>query len=281
MVEIILLSHVGLWSAQFAANERFVENEIALVVVCVRVNSFDNFFEIGTVLKILPKCFLGYRKLLVTIVHTDSYVINVDNFKNLNDHLKNGCVLVQGYGITAEHYEAFPFSQGKFKTTRTIANYSKLQLLIQITILDSIKQKWINHKGVQKLEEVLNLKETCGYITFINTGVPDLGCENYDPEVHLVKPVKRNSGAKERRRSSQTQQNIVQSPSMDYIVCIEEYSHHSGYELISNKTNLLDILNTEATTIEQKSSRIGLTNGWIGDYKLCQKIAEFIVKNAR
>lgn len=86
------------------------------------------------------------------------------------------------------------------------------------TILDSIKQKWINHKGVQKLQEVLNLEETCGYITFINTDVPDLGCENYDPDVHLVKPVKRNSGAKDRRRSSQTQQNVVQSPSMDYIV---------------------------------------------------------------
>lgn len=63
-------------------------------------------------LKSLPKFFLGYGKLLVTIVHTDSYVINSENFKNLNEQLKNGCVLVQGYGIrnpASVHYEAFPF----------------------------------------------------------------------------------------------------------------------------------------------------------------------------
>lgn len=67
----------------------------------------------GTVLKSLPKIFLGYGKLLVTIVHTDSYMINSENFRNLNDQLKNGCVLVQGYGIrnpASVHYEAFPFS---------------------------------------------------------------------------------------------------------------------------------------------------------------------------
>lgn len=62
------------------------------------------------------------------------------------------------------------------------------------------------------------MKETCGYITFINTGVPDIGCEQYDPNVHLVKP-KKHSGAKERRRNSQTQ-NMVQSPSMDYTVSV-------------------------------------------------------------
>ncbi len=72
----------------------------------------------GTVLKCLPRIFLGYGKLLVTIIHTDSYVINSENYKSLNDQLKNGCVLVQGYGIRnpAEvHYEAFPFiKSGKF-----------------------------------------------------------------------------------------------------------------------------------------------------------------------
>lgn len=72
----------------------------------------------GTVLKSLPGIFLGYGKLLVTIVHTDSYVINSENFKNLNDQLKNGCALVQGYGIRNPadvHYESFPLSrEGKF-----------------------------------------------------------------------------------------------------------------------------------------------------------------------
>lgn len=82
-------------------------------------------------------------------------------------------------------------------------------------ISDATKQKWINHKGVQKLEEVLNLKETCGYITFVNTGVMDIGCEQYDPNVHIIKP-KRNSGLKEKRRSSQA--TTAPQSNMDYIV---------------------------------------------------------------
>lgn len=82
------------------------------------------------------------------------------------------------------------------------------------SISDPSKQKWVNHKGVQKLEEVLNLKETCGYVTFIKTGVRDIGCENYDINVHLVKS-KRSAGAKEQQR------NIIQKqqPStLNYIV---------------------------------------------------------------
>lgn len=81
---------------------------------------------------------------------------------------------------------------------------------------DGTKQKWVNHKGVHKLEEVLNLKETCGYITFINTGVPDIGCEQYDANVHLAKPKRLN--AKERRRSSQPTNVVQPNPNVDYIV---------------------------------------------------------------
>lgn len=159
---------------------------------------------------------------MVTIVHTDSYVINSENFRNLNDQLKNGCVLVQGYGIrnpAAVHYEAFPFSySGKFVLNAFSCN-GKLKGFFVCNI-DSTKQKWISHKGVQNLEEILNLKETCGYITFVNTGVGDIGCEQYDPNVHLVKP-KRNSGAKERRRSSQAP-SVSSVSSSEYIVCFEE-----------------------------------------------------------
>ncbi len=50
----------------------------------------------GTLLKCLPRLFLGYGKLLITIVHTDSYIINSENFKSLNDQLKLNCVLIQG-----------------------------------------------------------------------------------------------------------------------------------------------------------------------------------------
>lgn len=119
----------------------------------------------GTVLKALPRLFLGYGKLLVYILHSDSYIINSENFRNLNDQLKNGCVLVQGYGIRTPgelRYEAFPF----VKT-------------------DPRQCKWSTHKAVLKLEEHLDLEYHCGYITFLNTGVPDIGCEICDVDVHL------------------------------------------------------------------------------------------------
>ena len=105
----------------------------------------------GTVLKVLPRIFLGYGKLLITVYHMDSYVINSDNYKNINDQLKNGCVLVQAYGIRDQaelNYEAFP--------------------------LDS-NNKWYKHKAIERLSKVLNLKDTFGFITFIRTGVPDIG----------------------------------------------------------------------------------------------------------
>lgn len=88
--------------------------------------------------------------------------------------------------------------------------------------VDPTKQKWINHRGIQKLEEVLNLRETCGYITFINTGVPDIGCERYDIDVHLIKP-KRSLTGKERRHASQTSidSSAQSQQAQEYIVsCI-------------------------------------------------------------
>lgn len=80
-----------------------------------------------------------------------------------------------------------------------------------------MKKKWINHHGVQKLEEVLNLKESCGYITFLNTGVRDIGCDVYDADVHLVKPKR----SKERRKSSQTTLATLATPTIEaaFIVC--------------------------------------------------------------
>lgn len=137
----------------------------------------------GTVLKTtLPRIFLGYGKLLVTIVHTDSYIISSENYKNLNEQLKNSCLLVQGYGIrnSAEiRYEAFPFDSN-----------------------DPITGKWAHHKGIQKLSESLNLKNTCGYVTFINTGVPDIGCENYEIDVHLTRPKLRKNSRKDSTSSA-------------------------------------------------------------------------------
>ncbi|XP_011197048.1 protein FAM91A1 [Zeugodacus cucurbitae] len=122
----------------------------------------------GTVLKTLPRIFLGYGKLLVNILHSDSYILNSENFRNLNDQLKNGCILVQGYGIRQPgelRYEAFPFNRD-----------------------DPRQLEWINHKAVQQLMKYLDLEHNCGFITFLNTGVPDIGCESFDVQVHLRHP---------------------------------------------------------------------------------------------
>lgn len=122
----------------------------------------------GTVLKSLPRIFLGYGKLLITMLHTDSYVLNSENYYSLNDHLKNGCVLVQGFGIKEPgelKYEAFPFDHSN--TTKCISR---------------------NHKGVDKLKSTLNFINTCGYITLVNTGVRDIGCDSSYLDVHLERP---------------------------------------------------------------------------------------------
>lgn len=46
------------------------------------------------------------------------------------------------------------------------------------------------------------MSETCGYVTFVNTGVSDIGCEEFDINVHLKRPRSRSATSKERRRSS-------------------------------------------------------------------------------
>ena len=130
----------------------------------------------GTVLKNLPRLFLGYGKLLVTIVHTDSYIINSDNFRSLNDQLRQNHVLVQGYGIRYPGemcYEAFPFDSSTEKGQKAICK---------------------NQKAVDKLSDNLNLKNVCGYITFLRSGVPDLGCEDFDIDISLQRPKTKKPG---------------------------------------------------------------------------------------
>lgn len=125
----------------------------------------------GTVLKNLPRLFLGYGKLLVTIVHTDSYVINAENFKSLNDQLRQNHVLVQGYGIRQPgdlFYEAFPF--------------------------ESRNKPCKNQKAIDKLSENLNLKNVCGYVTFLRSGVPDIGCEDFQLDITLSRPKVKKPG---------------------------------------------------------------------------------------
>ncbi|XP_068148618.1 protein FAM91A1 [Drosophila tropicalis] len=144
----------------------------------------------GTVLKSLPRLFLGYGKLLVNILHSDSYVLSSENFRNLNDQLKNGCILLQGYGIRAPgqlQYESFPFSTSK----------------------DERQAKWTGHRAVQKLSELIDLRHQCGYITFLNTGVDDLGCEDYELEVHLKLP---QGGKKQKQQQQQISSKLNHVP---------------------------------------------------------------------
>jgi hypothetical protein len=131
----------------------------------------------GTVLRNLPRLFLGYGKLLVTIVHTDSYVINSENFRSLNDQLRQNHIMVQGYGIRSPgeiFYEAFPMEKIASKGGK----------------IDKCK----NQRAFDKLADVLNLKDICGYITFLKTGVPDLGCEDFLMEVCLQRPKAKKPG---------------------------------------------------------------------------------------
>lgn len=147
----------------------------------------------GTILKTLPKIFLGYGKLIVTIVHSDSYVINAENFKSLNDQLKQNHILVQGYGIRAPgelFYEAFPYET---KTTKKFVSK--------------------NQKAVDKISEILNLRNVCGYITFVRTGVPDLGCEEFDMDVSLQRPKIKKPGKVVAVVDSTTATAAVERPS--------------------------------------------------------------------
>lgn len=145
--------------------------------------------------------------------------------------------------------------------------------MLIITILDPSKQKWVNHKGVQKLEEVLNVKETCGYVTFIKTGVRDIGCENYDINVHLVNTKRTSTVAKEQQRNSiiQKQTPIPGQPStLNYIV-----SHFIAINAGPIQSILIILFfsisifffNSAATSISEKFSRISITHGRFGNNK--------------
>lgn len=83
------------------------------------------------------------------------------------------------------------------------------------SFIDSSKVKWSKHKAIEKLNHVLNFENTCGYVTFVKTGVPDLGCECYDENVSLARPKSR----KDRKNSSigSTIPRMENSPSVQSI----------------------------------------------------------------
>lgn len=117
----------------------------------------------------------------MNILSSDSYVINSENFNNINDQLKNGCVFVQAYGIQTSgelHYEAFPFDDHETSKDFNI---------------------WSKHNAVLRLKKHLDFSNHCGYITFLKTGVSDIGCDCYDSDVHINIPQKKNIPVIEKR----------------------------------------------------------------------------------
>jgi hypothetical protein len=85
-------------------------------------------------------------------------------------------VLVQGYGIRQPgelFYEAFPFEVSSPKNKKSPCK---------------------NQKAFDKLSENLNLKNVCGYITFLRSGVPDIGCEDFEMEIALQRPKTKKPG---------------------------------------------------------------------------------------
>lgn len=122
----------------------------------------------GTVLKQLPRLFLGFSRLLVTTWCQEPTVLNVSNIMHVNSALQYSSVLIQAYGVMSP--------------AETI--------IIPFPIED---KDWINHPAILNVSEFIDLEHSCGYITMVNIGVKDLGCENRDVNVRLGK-IKPSSG---------------------------------------------------------------------------------------
>ncbi|XP_055529635.1 protein FAM91A1 [Wyeomyia smithii] len=190
----------------------------------------------GTVLTHLPRLFLGYGKLLITIVHTESFILNSERFASLNEHLKNGCVLIQGYGIkqAAEaHYEVFPF--------------------LDATAGSAVS--WSRHSAVLRLAKVLNLERSFGYLTFIKTGVPDYGCESYDENVRLTRDKTKNENVKSKAGNPQPDQpkpKPVRSNTIGSITSVES----DDASLIEDIRRIRDMQDIDASLAEQPAKAV-------------------------
>lgn len=109
VVSTILLSHLWIWTSNSFSQAGYVK-------LFHKIQCFFNYLLfLGTVLKFLPRIFLGYLNLLISTSHVDSFVLRIEKFKNINEQLKHGCVLVQAYGIFNEtplKYIPFPTDIG-------------------------------------------------------------------------------------------------------------------------------------------------------------------------
>ncbi|KAK4882938.1 hypothetical protein RN001_006257 [Aquatica leii] len=128
----------------------------------------------GTQLKQLPRMFLGFSRLLVMAWLHEPAVLQVANILYVNAALQYSPVLLQAYGVhqpAQTHIVPFPFSSSTLGTGQGEGQHQFMQ--------------WQNHTAVKNLLGLIDLNQNCGYLTFVNIGVKDLGCTERDLVVRL------------------------------------------------------------------------------------------------
>ncbi|KAL1516826.1 hypothetical protein ABEB36_000676 [Hypothenemus hampei] len=164
----------------------------------------------GSELKHLPRLFLGFTKLLVTSWLHEPAVIPIENFLYINATLQFSSVLIQGFGVhqlAETKILPFPFETGK------------------VTIKNSpdIASPLLIHPVVEILSKVLDLQHNCGYFTFVNIGILDLGRpQNDTAEIRLEEYPKLTPGGFKAASVCNNQENAnpnelkLQSPVESY-----------------------------------------------------------------
>ncbi|KAF5273065.1 hypothetical protein FQR65_LT04807 [Abscondita terminalis] len=148
----------------------------------------------GTQLKQLPRMFLGFSRLLVMAWLHEPAVLPVSNILYVNAALQYSPVLLQAYGVhqpAQTHIIPFPFFSNELGESELTPVH------------------WQNHAAVKNLLGLIDLNQNCGYLTFVNIGVRDLGCSERDPAVRLgrSKGATNPGGAKLQKMYTKKQSN--------------------------------------------------------------------------
>ncbi|XP_065169343.1 protein FAM91A1 [Atheta coriaria] len=131
----------------------------------------------GVVLKQVPRIFFGFSRLLITQWLHEPAVIPIANILHVNAALQYSSVLIQAYGLHSPaqtHIVPFPFKSEPI--TRGELNIIKP-----------------NHPAIINLKPHLDMEHNCGYLTFVDIGIPALGCPDRETTVRLSKMSKNTS----------------------------------------------------------------------------------------
>ncbi|KAK9875112.1 hypothetical protein WA026_005906 [Henosepilachna vigintioctopunctata] len=127
----------------------------------------------GSTIKQLPRMFLGYSKLLVSTWLHEPAIIPISNVIHVNAALQYAPVLVQAYGVRqAATTKIVPFP---FRPDTPVKGSCEINTDYQFR----------NHPAARILNEIIDIECNCGFLTFVNIGVLDFGCENRDQTVRL------------------------------------------------------------------------------------------------